>query len=288
MSILQQEDIVSHGHALDLISATGMWLLARHQWLINSMRCLLTGEKTQSTTVLPSFGEIIPKHISLPDLLMNRFNEISHNLESLWDETAKSIQPMSGLTLFEQLDNYQMLAYQFMVASKEAQQQLIHEFAMRDTLTGVLNRLTLMRNLDDQLARAKQNNLPASIALLDQNDFKAINDQYGHVVGDATIAITADIISKNLRPHDQLYRYGGDEWLIIMPATPLTSAKQAIDRIYKYYSSHAFESRHKEKFFTSFSYGIAESNNDLTSEQWIAEADMRLYANKVNTIKNNS
>ena len=285
MSIPQQEDIVSH--ALDLISGTGMWLLARHQWLINSMRCVLTGEDAQSTSTLPSFGEIIPKHIYLPDLLMSRFNEISHTLENLWDETAKSIQPTSGLTLFEQLNNYQTLAYQFMVASKEAQQQLIQEFAMRDTLTGVLTRLTLMRNLDDQLERAKQSTLPASIALLDQNDFKAINDQYGHIVGDSTIAITADIFSKNLRPQDQLYRYGGDEWLIIMPATPLTSAKQAIDRIYEIYSSHAFESRHKEKFFTSFSYGIAESKHNLTAEQWIADADMRLYANKANTIKNN-
>jgi diguanylate cyclase (GGDEF)-like protein len=281
-----QEDIVSH--ALDLISGTGLWLLARHQWIINSMRCVLTGEEPQSTSVLPSFSEIIPKHIYLPDLLMNRFNEISHTLESLWDETAKSIQPMSGLTLFEQLNNYQTLAYQFMVASKEAQQQLIHEFAMRDTLTGVLTRLTLMRNLDVQLERAKQSNLPASIALLDQNDFKAINDQYGHVVGDSTIAITADIIGQNLRPHDQLYRYGGDEWLIIMPATSLTSAKQAIDRIYKIYISHAFKSTCNENFFTSFSYGIAESKDELTAEKWIAEADMRLYDNKANSIKNNS
>ena len=286
MSISQQEDIVSH--ALDLISATGMWLLARHQWLINSMRCVLTGEDAQSTSVLPSFSEIIPKHVCLPDLLMSRFIEISHTLESLWDETAKSIQPTSGLTLFEQLNNYQTLAFQFMVASKEAQQQLIHEFAMRDTLTGALTRLTLMRNLDLQLENAKQSSQPACIALLDQNDFKVINDQYGHVIGDSTIATTAEIISKNLRPHDQLYRYGGDEWLIIMPATSLTSAKQAIDRIYKIYISHAFESRQKEKFFTSFSYGIAESKHDLTSEQWIAEADLRLYANKANTIKNNS
>jgi diguanylate cyclase (GGDEF)-like protein len=283
MSIPQQEDIVSH--ALDLLSGTSMWLLARHQWIINSMRCVLTGEDFQSTSMLPNFSEITPKHGPLPDHLMNRFNEIRITLENLWDETTKSIQPTSGLPLFEQLDNYQTLAYQFMLTSKEAQEQLTHEFAMRDTLTGVLTRLTMMANLDDQLERAKQSNLPASIALLDQNDFKAINDRYGHLVGDSTIAITADIISKNLREQDQLYRYGGDEWLIVMPATSLKSANQAMDRIYKIYFSHAFKSSSNEIFFTSFSYGIAESKDELTAEKWIAEADMRLYDNKANSIK---
>lgn len=284
MSTYQQEGIVNN--ALDLLSVNSMWLLARNQWLVNSMRCILTGEDLQSAATLPSFNENLPKHIELPDILMKRFSEIRHTLEALWDETTKSIQPTSGLTLFEQLDNYQTLAHQFMVASKEAQQLLIHEFAMRDALTGVLTRLTLMRNLDDQLERAKESKLPTSIALLDQNDFKAINDQYGHIVGDSTIAITADIINKNLRPDDQLYRYGGDEWLIIMPSTTLISAKQVVDRLYKIYVSHAFESRRKEKFFTSFSYGIAESKYNLTAEQWIAEADIRLYANKANAVKN--
>ena len=286
MSNPLQEDIISH--ALDLLSGTSMWLQARHQWIINSMRCVLTGEDFQSTSTLPSFSDIIPKHVQLPDLLMNRFTEIRHTLEALWKETAKSIQPASGLPLFEQLDNYQTLAYQFMAASKEANQQLIYEFTMRDPLTGALTRLTLMRNLDEHLKLAKQSKLPASIALLDQNDFKAINDKYGHVVGDSTIAITAEIINKNLRPNDQLYRYGGDEWLIIMPATSLTSAKQAIDRIYKIYISHAFKSSRNENFFASFSYGIAESKDELTVEQWIAEADMRLYDIKANSFKNDS
>jgi diguanylate cyclase (GGDEF)-like protein len=263
-----------------------MWVLVRHQWLINSMRCVLTGEDVQSARALPSFNEIIPDHMQIPDLLMNRFTEIRHTLERLWQETSKSIQPTSGLTIYEQLDNYQTLAYQFMLASKEAKQQLIHEFAMRDPLTGVLTRLTLMHNLDVQLERAKRGEPPASIALLDQNNFKAINDKHGHIVGDSTIAKTANIINSNLRPNDQLYRYGGDEWLIIMPSTTVTSAKQAIDSIHKKYISHAFESRHKEKFFTSFSYGIVESKHDFTAEQWIAEADIRLYANKANNAKN--
>ncbi len=280
MNSYQQEDIVSN--ALELLSATSTWLLARHQWLINTMRCVLTGEDVQLTTELPSFNQIIPHYLTLPDLLMNRFTEIRTALETLWEETTKSIHPTSGLTLFEQLNNYQTLAHQFMVASKEANHQLIHEFALRDPLTGVLTRLTLMRNLDMQLELAKQSAKSASIVLLDQNNFKAINDSYGHIVGDAVISKTAEIINSNLRPNDQLYRYGGDEWLIIMPSTPLMSAKQAIDRIYKVYVSHAFESRRQERFFTSFSYGIAESEYHITAEQWLAEADTRLYANKAN------
>ncbi|WP_020182037.1 GGDEF domain-containing protein [Methylotenera sp. 1P/1] len=275
---ISEDDIASN--ALSLLGASSTWVLVRHQWLIDNMRSILTGEPPPPLEHLYEFDVIIPKDLKLPDNLILSFLEVKHTLETLWHNTVKATHPLSGKTLLEQLDQYQLRAHHFMQSTKEANQHLWHEFTMRDSLTGAWSRLTLQANLTQELKRHKRYLTPCSIVLLDQNNFKSINDCWGHVTGDQVLAKTANIIENNLRINDQLFRYGGDEWLVLMPATTAGIAEAAMRRISQFVESHAFQSPSGEVFHAGFSYGIAESANFPSVDDWISAADRELYSKK--------
>ncbi len=278
MHTYHEEDVANQG--LEILSATNTWLLERHQWLIDTMRCILTGERPPPTDKLKTFDYIIPKHLKLSDHLMNSFTEIKDSLESQWLDATSAIHPMSGLTVFEQLNSYQSSAHSFMLSAKKANQKLLQEFAMRDSLTGAKTRLTMHTNLAQALNHAQSSGEQCSIAILDQNDFKEINDRWGHVIGDDVLAKTATIIQSNLRQSDQLFRFGGDEWLILMPETSKSLAQEILSRIQKAYNAYAFQSNDNHSFSSTFSYGIAESSDSMTVKEWLNHADKQLYAHK--------
>lgn len=268
-------------NALELLSATSGWMLVRHQWLIDNMRCILTGENSPTLEGLYDFESIVQRNKPLPESLNHCFNEARNSLESLWMATIKVSHPMSGLTIFEQLNQYQVAAHDFMQATKEANQQLWHAFTTRDPLTGALNRHTLSHVLTEAIQTARLTQTRCSIALLDQDNFKTINDRWGHVAGDMVLAQTADIIRQHLNPNDKLFRYGGDEWLIVMPDTHNAAAQDRLAHIQMICSSHPFYAKENQVFQASFSFGIAELTENTTYTQWIMDADLQLYAKKL-------
>lgn len=274
----REEDIPTN--ALELLASTSQWILTRHQWLIDNMRCLLMGESAPTLDELYEFDFITARTLNLPKNLIVSFVEIRSQLEDLWREVIKTYHPLSGLTLFEQVNMFHKAANAFMQGTKEANQRLWFEFSLRDTLTGAWTRLSLSGSLSQELARADRQNVPACIAILDQNQFKQINDIWGHVVGDDVLSKTAEIISKNLRPNDKLFRYGGDEWLILMPSTNKAVCIGVIERIQEVCGAHVFVSPTGIKFCSTFTFGVSESVGGQTAEEWIAAADAKFYDKK--------
>jgi diguanylate cyclase (GGDEF)-like protein len=279
-----QEDISIN--AFELLNNCSAWVLARHIWLVDNMRSILTGETPPSNVDLPAFNTKTQlKSMQLPHSLLNTYIQITSKLETTWDNTIKCSHPLSGSTVFEQLNKFQHKAHEFMTLSKESNQELWHEFAMRDTLTGAWTRLRLNSCLNDELERTHRYNTPCSIALLDQNDFKSINDKYGHIVGDRILSETAAFIQKKLRPNDQLFRYGGDEWLVLMPSTNLENAQKSIARVCRNYAKNSFKIDQDNLLHCSFSYGIATSDKCENAIDWINTADNQLYLKKLQSIK---
>lgn len=278
MHVYHEEDTATQ--ALEILTATNTWLLARHQWLIDTMRCILTGENLPPTDKLATFDYVMPEHVNLSTHLMQHFTEIRTALETQWLEATNTIHPMSGLTVYEQLNSYQSSAHHFMLAAKKAHQKLLEEFAMRDSLTGAKTRLTMDATLKEALEQAEVSGRPCAIALIDQNAFKAINDRWGHVVGDEVLVQTANIFQNNLRMTDQLFRLGGDEWLVLMPKTTKVQADKVMQRTLTIYNAYQFKAHDDTDFSTTFSYGIAESSEELTVKIWLTEADKQLYKNK--------
>lgn len=117
------------------------------------------------------------------------------------------------------------------VTERKEMEASLERLATTDSLTGAMNRHKLTATADHELERARRYNHPLSIIMLDIDHFKQINDQYGHAVGDFAIQRTAQTLLENLRGIDYLGRYGGDEFVIVLPETDVTEAKKVAERI---------------------------------------------------------
>jgi diguanylate cyclase (GGDEF)-like protein len=106
----------------------------------------------------------------------------------------------------------------------------VQEAAARDSLTGCLNHGAFQDRLRAEIARAARDGGSLAIALMDLNDFKAVNDTHGHLVGDALLRGVADALRASVRPYDQVARYGGDEFALLLPATDQEAARRVVDR----------------------------------------------------------
>ncbi|MGV8898273.1 MAG: diguanylate cyclase [Burkholderiaceae bacterium] len=149
--------------------------------------------------------------------------------------------------------------------------------AIRDPLTGVFSRSSGEEVLELQYTIASRSNATLSLAFIDLDHFKSINDSFGHEAGDKALLDMAGLVSNNLRGGDMLVRWGGEEFLLIMPNTDLIQAKAALLRL----RSIGFGIRPDDTPLTA-SIGIAERSADLTTD-WkalVELADQRMYLAK--------
>jgi diguanylate cyclase (GGDEF)-like protein len=168
--------------------------------------------------------------------------------------------------------------YKSGLALKEANRR-IEELAELDDLTGSLNRRCIMRFLDDEIARAHRTNLPCSIALLDLDWFKRINDTYGHPTGDEVLRTFAITVFANIRGVDRFGRYGGEEFLLVLPDTPNEVAVRLLERLRSIIAGldwSAFSSGMR----VTVSAGIATLKATETADTLLARADGALYKAK--------
>lgn len=150
----------------------------------------------------------------------------------------------------------------------------------RDSLTGLANRGYLHERLDYELRRLKRTGSNLALALLDIDNFKIINDQYGHLEGDRVLIQLAEILCKNLREVDFVARWGGEEFVIIMPETDSKGALILIERIRKIIEGYKFKSK------VTVSVGIVSTKGETDKNELIRFADDALYQakNKKNDI----
>ena len=155
----------------------------------------------------------------------------------------------------------------------------IEELAELDELTGSFNRRCIMRMLDDEIARAHRSKTPCSIALIDLDWFKRINDAYGHPTGDEVLRAFAITVFANIRSIDRFGRYGGEEFLLVLPDTAGDDATRMLDRLRAIVADldwSAFSPGMK----VTISAGVAMLNPNETPDTFLARADSALYAAK--------
>lgn len=153
------------------------------------------------------------------------------------------------------------------------------EMVRHDQLTGALNRKGLEETLDRELARANRRQTPLCISLLDVDNFKALNDTYGHQTGDDALVHLARVIRETLRPHDTLARYGGEEFLILLPDTALPDAVSALTRLQRELTKRFFLHKN-EKLLITFSAGVTAFRKNEPRNEAIARADAAMYQAK--------
>ena len=155
----------------------------------------------------------------------------------------------------------------------------IEELAELDELTGSFNRRCIMRMLDDEIARAHRLNTPCSIALIDLDWFKRINDAYGHPTGDEVLRTFAITVFANIRNIDRFGRYGGEEFLLLLPDTSNDAAARIMDRVRAIIADldwSAFSPGMK----VTISAGVATLRPNENPDTFLARADSALYAAK--------
>ena len=154
----------------------------------------------------------------------------------------------------------------------------IQGLADTDDLTGIANKRYFRRQLPQEIERARVYSLPLTLLMFDIDNFKEINDSFGHTIGDVVLSELCGAVRETLRPPDLFARFGGDEFAIILPHTDLGGACAVADRILQRVRMLSIPADDEGTIRCSISLGIAECRSaDTTSADVIRRADERLY-----------
>jgi len=160
----------------------------------------------------------------------------------------------------------------------EAKEEL-RELSMRDHLTGLFNRRAVLERLSSEMARAQRDKEAISVAILDIDFFKKVNDTYGHGAGDDVLKEFVKRALATIRPYDILGRYGGEEFLLILINTPLAGAGLALERVREAMESEPFVLE-ESSLEVRVSIGGAQWHVGEKAEAFIERADKALYEAK--------
>ena len=148
--------------------------------------------------------------------------------------------------------------------------------SVNDHLTGAFNRRYVMRRLDEEISRTRRTGEPLSVALIDIDHFKTINDQHGHPAGDAVIRAVAQLLINQSRAYSVVARYGGDEFAIVLPSTTKAGAAGFAERMIRIVRTYPFPTGP-----VTLSIGVGTLPDDADSrDDLIAAADRSLYRAK--------
>jgi diguanylate cyclase (GGDEF)-like protein len=158
----------------------------------------------------------------------------------------------------------------------EGQAEEMSRVAITDPLTRIMNRRGITVGLLDAMAQAERYRTPLTIAMADIDHFKEINDTYGHEAGDRVLKDVASLLADALRMPDKVGRYGGEEFLIVLPHTGLAPGRKIVDRIRASVSKWNFDLGTKKVRLT-ISIGVTQFKPGEDLEQLMAHADKALY-----------
>jgi diguanylate cyclase (GGDEF)-like protein len=154
----------------------------------------------------------------------------------------------------------------------------LKETSFKDEVTGLYNRRFFSLRLEEELSRYRRFNHPVSVVLLDLDGFKAVNDEFGHTVGDDTLREVAQILMKHSRGINVVSRYGGDEFAVLLVETSKAGARLYADRIREVVAKYPFS--HGKVITASFGVASLPDDEAGTAEDLFRAADEALYTAK--------
>ena len=234
------------------------------------------------------------KHISIPIIisLLSTLLVILIYFHSLTHPPTFQLEEIkSGLYLFNLISVAALLAvfsglFAYMSRQHEAALLNAHEqlyvTATTDSMTKLANRLKTFDLIEDQIVRTKRTGKPFTLAIGDIDDFKMVNDNHGHDVGDAVIIKIAQIMKDSLREQDIIGRWGGEEFMIVLPDTNINDGKEALNKLRKNVSRNPIITNNASINIT-LTLGVSASNYAETIDEIIKLADNALYEGKRGT-----
>jgi diguanylate cyclase (GGDEF)-like protein len=156
----------------------------------------------------------------------------------------------------------------------------VRDNSLRDGLTGCFNRTHALDVLDTELRRARRSHAPVCVIMFDLDHFKEINDRYGHLCGDAVLAAVGNRMRDVLRGSDLKCRYGGEEFLVVLPETPLEGATRVADTLRRELSELKIDWKNETIRITA-SFGLTVAgDSEIDAQLILGRADAALYQAK--------
>jgi diguanylate cyclase (GGDEF)-like protein len=209
-----------------------------------------------------------PRWLSLPIIYLSSEDDPDNQLEALSKGADEFLmKPVS--------DDY--LVRSVRIRCYRARQ--LSELMNRDSLTGLLKHSLIKQEVEKELARCRRDGHPSSLVMLDLDHFKQINDTWGHRYGDIVIRTLANLLRNRLRETDMIGRYGGEEFLVVLPHCPVPAAAELIQGIGESFAELSF-SAGESSFQVTFSAGIAAINDFPNGDDALEAADQALYQRK--------
>lgn len=177
------------------------------------------------------------------------------------------------------------LSFSYSLAASNVEHDLLkinrklEELASIDPLTGLINRRTMLKHIESEIAQFQEHNKSFSIVLADMDDFKSFNDEYGHECGDFILSQTALTMKSVLREVDHIARWGGEEFLLFLPKTDMEECRTIVSRIKDKLSEQPFAFK-GSSFSVTLTFGICEYNDGMDISSVINIADKALYRGK--------
>ncbi len=234
-------------------------LLVREQ--LSDVRSVITGGS--DITIL---GSNVSKHLELILRAMEHYRDEEEQREKRLTEHILQLQEQ----LSEMEDELEKSKENF----KEQKLK-----ATIDSLTGLPNREAYQQRINDELTRFQRYGSPLSLMICDIDHFKRINDSYGHLAGDKVLQLIARALEKNIRDTDFIARFGGEEFIILMPETTQEEAFIVAEKIRLLIAKSPFNFR-KERVAVTMSIGIAEFQENETPNSVFERADQAMYQAK--------
>ena len=258
-------------------------IISHIDWMINFLKdieLLNINASVELSHNRCELGKILNKKRFQDTELDEKIRSLHENLHTLAKRIYESLEERDFISALLNYTKCVKTSHSLINLLSIENLKLVKE-ANYDPLTGLLNRRQLFRILSDIVDLAKLTGNPFTLAIIDIDNFKQINDKYGHLVGDCILREVANIMKQSFRKSDYLFRYGGEEFLVIMPSTSLEEGLKALERFRENVEKHKFSLDHWECPKVTVSIGVCgDSGQHDDIKSYIDCADKKLYSAK--------
>ena len=263
-------------------------LYNHQQWhgnLIRSLVCKQPGDKHDINPAAHTecrlgqwyYGKAPEKLRSHPGFIsMGDEHQRMHHLARLLLIAAENENPISTLDFDNFANALERLRLEIFALERELEDSLFNH----DSLTGAITRFGILPTLREQQELVKRHAQLCYIAMIDLDNFKAVNDLHGHAAGDRVLAASVRYLIQHLRPYDKVFRYGGEEFLLCMPYTELSGGSDRIKELSEGLAALDIDIGEKEPVRITASFGLALLDPEIPVGASIDRADKALYAAK--------